>query len=257
MSQTVETVDQGPSTDMQTSPVIATVQPLTPVQRPQQGTMMNAAGGSGTMLAGVLQGNDALNQNLLSLSNQLINHPELADSLQNMQQGLQMTSPGSGALQLPMHSTPMIPNNQANHLQLQGGLQDFPALNFQSPPQGNMHVPGLSENLQSLQDQYQNYNPHMDLQPPHQPANLNGFVPPTSMDNLSESLHTMQPHQSGSGLSHGAPPTDNESQSAEDSGVGDTSHANMSDSTILDYTSDTDIEDSMDQDLSFEIKVRC
>ena len=251
MSQSSDSVDQGSSADMQTSPVIATVQPMTPIQRPQPGTMINAGAGTGTMLAGVLQGNDTLNQNLLSLSNQLIAHPELADSLQNMQQGLQMTSPGAGPLQLPMHSTPLLTNNQAGHLQLQGGLQDFPGLNFQSPPQVNMHV----DNLQNLQEQYQNYNPHIDLAPPHQSANLNGFAPPSSMDNLSVSLPTMQPHQSGSGSSHGAPPTDNESQSAEDSGVGDTSHANMSDSTILDYTSDTDVEDSMEQDLSFEIKV--
>ena len=260
MSQSTDSVEQGLSADLQTSPVIASVQPLASPQKQPHSNVLNVSSAPGNAMAGTMHGGDlpmsSLNQNLLSLSSQIMAQPELIDSIQNMQSGLQqMTSPTQGHHQLPLHSSPIISNNQLGHLHLQGGLQDFPPINFQSPTQGNLQVQVMAENLQSLQDHFQNYGHHIDLNP-HQPSgSLNGYIPPSSVDNLSVSIPTMQQNQSGSSSGHGMPPTDSESQSAEDSGVGDTSHANMSDSTILDYTSDTDMDESSEQDFSFEIKV--
>ena len=241
------------SADVQTSPIIATVQPVSSMQKQQHtGSLSNVppAGGN-TMRSGDIP--MSLSQNLLTFPSNM-SQPDLTENLQNLQSGLQqMTSPTPGQPQLPLHSSPILANNNIGQLHLQTGLQDFTPISFQSP-QGGMQVQVVGDNLQALQEHFQNYGHQIDLST-QSSGGHNGFAPP-SVDSLSVSIPTMQQNQSGSSSGHGAPQTDSESQSTEDSGVGDTSHANMSDSMIMDYASDTDVEESLEQDLSFEIKVR-
>ena len=251
MSQSMESVEQGLSPDVQTSPIIATAQPVSSIQKHQSAGHLTAPSLGNTLGAGDLP--ITLSQNILTLPSSMT-HQDLTENLQNLQPGLQqMTSPTPGQHQLPLHSSPILANNSIGQLQLQAGLPDFTAINFQSP-QGNM-VQVMSDNLQTFQEQFQNYG-QIDLTAHQSAAGLSGFVPPSSVDSLSASLPTMHQNQSGSSSGHGLPPTDSESQSPEDSGVGDTSHNNISDSMLADYTSDTDVDESYEQDFSFEIKVR-
>lgn len=172
-------------------------------------------------------------QQLMSMTSQSISQSAMGDSgLLSLQAGLN---------QLPLQSTPI--HNHSTLNQLQHSLQELPGMGFPNGP-GNIQL--SPENLHA--QQYHVTFGHPDLSSVQQNLNLSDFVSAAALH------HSVGSDQSAANLLLGQP-LESDSQSAEDSGVVDSSHVNVSDSTATDVTSDTELDDSTEQDMSFEFKI--
>ncbi|KAL4236355.1 Histone-lysine N-methyltransferase prdm9 [Mactra antiquata] len=178
----------------------------------------------------------SIQQQLMSITSQSINNQGLGDS------GLLLLQPGLN--QIPMQSSPV--NHHTNLNQLQQSLQDLPPISFP-----NTCTPGglqfTQESLQSLAHHYHNtYG--SDLSSVHQNVNLTDFVTHPQMH------QPMGTDQSATSLLM-TPLVQEGHNPGDDSGVVDASNMNTSDSTATDATSDNELDESIDQDMSFELKV--
>ena len=219
LAQNSDNSDVNQSSNDLHSPIIANVRSL---QTKSNGTVRNDVEIS------------SIPQQLMSVNNQPINQTGMTDGgLLNLHGGIN---------QLPLHSSPI--HNHTGLSQLQHSLQDLQSIGFPSTPNS---IQLTQENLHSLAQQYPSYG-HPDFSSVQQHLNFADFVSATPIQ------HSVGTDQSGGSLLLG-PPLEADGQSAEDSGVGDTSNVNVSDSTATDATSDTELEDSMEQDMSFEFKV--
>lgn len=177
----------------------------------------------------------SIQQQLMSITSQSISQSGIGDSnLLSLQGGLN---------QLPLQATPL--HNHSSLNQLQQSLQDLPGLSFSGAP-GNIQL--TPENLHNLAQQYHATYGHSDLSTVQHSLNFNDFVTSTPLH------HSVGSDQSANSLLL-SPPLEGDNQSAEDSGVVDTTNVNTSDSTATDVTSDTELEDSIELDMSFEFKV--
>ena len=142
----------------------------------------------------------------------------------------------------PMHSSPLN-NNQPTQLNFPQNLQELPAISFQTS-HGSIQL--SHEHLQQLQQHYQSLG-HQELAGFQQGLNIHDSTSPNQLAQMGIVEHpsTM--------LTPIAPPLEVDSQTADDSGVVDTTQHNVSDST--EATSDTELDDSSELDMSFELKV--
>lgn len=219
LTQNIDTPDVNQSGEMQ-SPIIANVRSLH---------------SKGSNSVGAEVAISSIQQQLMSITSQSINQSGMGDG------GLLGLQPS--LTQLPLHSSPI--HNHSNLNQLQHSLQDLPPISF---PSTSGAIQLTQENLQTLAQHYHTTYGHTDLSSVPHNLNLSDYVSPNQMH------HTVGADQSASSLLLG-PPLEAGGQSAEDSGVGDTSNVNVSDSTATDITSDTELEDSLEQDVVFEFKV--
>jgi len=201
------------------SPIITNIKSLS--AQPLQTKGVNCNGASAEVAISSIQ------QQLMSITSQSISQSGAADA----------AIIGLQSLQQPLHSSP-INGNQTNLSHFQHSLQDLPAISFQTGPTATIQL--SHENLQSLQQHYQTFSqqPEQDLASFQTNLNINDPASANQMAMLNAIV----------------PAFEVENQSVEDSGVVDPAHQNVSDST--DVTSDTELDDTAEPDMSFELKVK-
>ena len=241
MQKAMETSGQSVSGDIsdlntsasenQSSPIIAHIPGSTVQQKSSHHATLVDNNGLTTTDIGV----SAMHQQLMPITSQMISQSSISDSsLHTMQSAMN---------QVPLQSSPIHVGTSLTQLQ-----QSLPEFISYPSQQGNMHLQVTQENLNVLQ-QFHQYGQHHDLGAAiHQSLTLNGFSGsaqgPIAMQQGIPDHHVMVTGTTSVDLE--GPPT-------EDSGVVDTSTVN--DFSMTEGTSDTDLDESYEQDMSFEIKV--
>lgn len=222
-----ETTDMNQSSSETVSPVISSIKPEDPVSIKS----LTSAGTSAEVAISSIQ------QQLMSITSQSISQSGAGDP----------GFIGLQSLQPTLHSSPVSNHHANNQIPFQQGLQDLSAINFQTS-HGNIQF--SHEQLQQLQQHYQAFG-QQELAALQQNLNLNMNINEAASPNHMPPMGMVE-HQSAM-LTPIAQPLEVDCQSANDSGIVETSHQNVSDST--DVTSDTELEESTELDMSFELKV--
>ena len=221
--------------DQQSSPIIGHISGT--VQQKHSDSVYND---SGTLTATEM-GVPASHQQLLLLNNQLMSQSTSHESsLQTLQ---------SAMTQVPVQSSPV--HSGSSFTQLQQSLQDFTPISFPSQ-QSNMHLQVTQENLNAFQQVYP-YVQQPDLGATlHHSLTLNGY-PGSSVGSVAMQQGLTDPH-TGQVLTGGTSTVDLDGNAAE--GTEDVHDAlHMNDFQVADGNSDSDLDESSEQDMSFEIKV--